>query len=70
MVYPRAAVSRRRSLIKYKAGTTPPSLHAPLEDVFTLPQAEDILLKLWKIHLTTNRMKHKNLYTKIKKPAL
>ena len=68
MMYPWAAVSRRWSLIQYKATTTLASFYAPLEDFFASPQAKYTLLKLWKIHLTAHWMKHKNLSLYIKVP--
>ncbi|MBA7704459.1 hypothetical protein ES703_113269 [subsurface metagenome] len=54
MMYARAAINRRWSLIKYEARTTTPRFYTPLKDIIISPKVEYILLNLWKIHLTTH----------------
>ena len=51
-------ISRRRSLIKYKARAALPSLYTPRKDFIFLPPAEYFFLKLRQIELATHWSEH------------
>ncbi|MBA7694638.1 hypothetical protein ES703_103251 [subsurface metagenome] len=54
MMYARATISRRWSLIQYEARTTTARFYTSFKDTIISPKVEYVLLNLWKIHFTTH----------------